>query len=133
MIIVGDYKIHVDNYNNCLSRDFTSCLENFGLQQHNFLNNKTTSTFIPKLVFIILNSEKNHYANPAIFSSAIFHLFTAPQPLMNMFLSIMLKYITFLTHLLHPETDLSHFLTQLHGVSQSALTQSQRRPTVTSV
>ncbi|XP_072558739.1 uncharacterized protein [Paramormyrops kingsleyae] len=31
MIIVGDFNIHMDNDNNLLSRDFTSCLDSFGL------------------------------------------------------------------------------------------------------
>ncbi|XP_037387773.1 uncharacterized protein LOC119261863 [Pygocentrus nattereri] len=34
MIIVGDFNIHMDNGNNLLSRDFTSCLDSFGLQQY---------------------------------------------------------------------------------------------------
>lgn len=33
IVLLGDFNIHVDNVNNALTRDFISCLDNFGLQQ----------------------------------------------------------------------------------------------------
>lgn len=34
IILLGDFNIHMDNINHPLTRDFASCLESFGLQQH---------------------------------------------------------------------------------------------------
>uniref|UniRef100_A0A671W446 Reverse transcriptase domain-containing protein n=1 Tax=Sparus aurata TaxID=8175 RepID=A0A671W446_SPAAU len=33
-IVLGDFNIHMDNTNNPLTKDFTSCLDSFGFQQH---------------------------------------------------------------------------------------------------
>ena len=34
IILLGDINIHMDNINHPLTKDFTSCLDSFGLQQH---------------------------------------------------------------------------------------------------
>lgn len=34
IILLGDFNIHMDNTNHTLTKDFTSCLDSFGLQQH---------------------------------------------------------------------------------------------------
>ena len=34
IILLGDFNIHMDNINLPLTKDFTSCLESFGCQQH---------------------------------------------------------------------------------------------------
>ena len=34
IILLGDFNIHMDNFNQALSKDFTSCLDSFDLKQY---------------------------------------------------------------------------------------------------